>query len=78
MWTIRDQTKYASQSIWQHNTAELIRSDREVPHWPKLLHLYSRFKPGKTVLEWMEEHDVVNVGVDVRRFTSFGVVKVRP
>lgn len=25
----------------------------------------------------MEEHDVLNVGVDVRRFTSFGVVKVR-
>lgn len=54
----------------------VTKPGREVPHWPKLLHLYSRFKPGKTVLEWMEEHDVLSVGVDVRRFTTFGVVKV--
>ncbi|KAG5653846.1 hypothetical protein H0H81_010119 [Sphagnurus paluster] len=32
-------------------------------------------KPGKTVLEWMEAHDVHHLGIDVRRFTSFGVIK---
>ena len=48
----------------------------EVPDWPKLLHLYSRFKPGITVFEWMEEHEVCDLGIDVRRFASFGVVKV--
>lgn len=44
--------------------------------WPKLLHLYSRLRPGKTVMEWMEEYNVNELGVDVRRFTSFGVIKV--
>lgn len=46
-----------------------------VPDWPTLLHLYSRMKPGKTILEWMEAHAVHELGIDVRRFTSFGVIK---
>lgn len=46
-----------------------------IADWPKLLHLYSRLKPGKTVREWMEEYDVASYGIDVRRFTSFGVIK---
>ncbi|TBU49096.1 NPR2-domain-containing protein [Dichomitus squalens] len=46
-----------------------------IPDWPKLLHLYSRFRAGKTVREWMEEYDVHELGMDVRRFTSFGVIK---
>ncbi|KAG5730919.1 Nitrogen permease regulator 2 like protein [Termitomyces sp. T112] len=46
-----------------------------MPDWPKLLRLYSRMKPGKTVLEWMNEHNVHQLGIDVRRFTSFGVIK---
>lgn len=48
---------------------------RVVPDWPKLLHLYSRLKSGKTVLDWMETYDVYELGIDVRRFTSFGVIK---
>ena len=48
-----------------------------IADWPKLLHLYSRLKPGKTVYEWMQEHDVQSYNLDVRRFTSFGVIKVR-
>jgi len=48
-----------------------------IPDWPKLLHLYSRLKPGKTIFEWMEAHSVEGLGIDVRRFTSFGVIKVR-
>lgn len=50
---------------------------KPVPDWPKLLYLYTRLRPGRTVFEWMESHDVHEVGVDVRRFTSFGVIKVR-
>ncbi|KAI0636749.1 NPR2-domain-containing protein [Trametes polyzona] len=46
-----------------------------IPDWPKLLHLYSRFKAGKTVREWMEEFEVHKLGIDIRRFTSFGVIK---
>ena len=49
---------------------------RAIPDWPKLLHLYTRLKPGKTVFEWMQEHDVQSLGIDARRFTSFGVIKV--
>ncbi|OJT07836.1 Nitrogen permease regulator 2 -like protein [Trametes pubescens] len=30
---------------------------------------------GKTVRDWMEEFDVHKLGIDVRRFTSFGVIK---
>ncbi|KAH9945929.1 NPR2-domain-containing protein [Epithele typhae] len=46
-----------------------------IPDWPTLLHLYSRFRAGKTVREWMEEHGVHKLNIDVRRFTSFGVIK---
>ncbi|KAG6837286.1 hypothetical protein H0H93_011888 [Arthromyces matolae] len=46
-----------------------------MPDWAKLLWLYSRMKPGKTVSEWMNEHNVHSLGIDVRRFTSFGVIK---
>ncbi|KAI0672997.1 nitrogen permease regulator 2-domain-containing protein [Trametes maxima] len=46
-----------------------------IPDWPKLLHLYSRFRAGKTVRDWMEEFEVHKLGIDVRRFTSFGVIK---
>ncbi|KAH9966914.1 nitrogen permease regulator 2-domain-containing protein, partial [Russula dissimulans] len=48
---------------------------RSIPDWPKLLHLYSRMKPGKTVFEWMQDHDARSLGIDVRRFASFGVIK---
>jgi nitrogen permease regulator 2-like protein len=32
-------------------------------------------RPGKTVFEWMQDHDVRSLGIDVRRFASFGVIK---
>ncbi|GBE82089.1 Nitrogen permease regulator 2 homolog [Sparassis crispa] len=51
------------------------RPGQVIADWPKLLHLYSRLKPGKTIREWMEDHDVQSLGIDVRRFTSFGVIK---
>jgi nitrogen permease regulator 2-like protein len=54
-----------------------LLAGRSIPDWPKLLHLYSRMKPGKTVFEWMQDHDARSLGIDVRRFASFGVIKVR-
>ncbi|KAF9052936.1 nitrogen permease regulator 2-domain-containing protein [Panaeolus papilionaceus] len=53
----------------------VTKPGRSIPDWPKLLHLYSRLKPGKTVYEWMKAYDVEAMGIDVRRFTSFGVIK---
>ncbi|KAJ6502441.1 nitrogen permease regulator 2-domain-containing protein [Mycena sanguinolenta] len=47
----------------------------QIPDWPKLLHLYSRLKPGKTVLDWMGTYEIHELGIDVRRFVSFGVIK---
>lgn len=64
---------------WTDGTTELqidILVDKDTPDWPKLLHLYSRLKTGITVFEWMEEFNVQELGIDVRRFVSFGVVKV--
>ncbi|KAF9564380.1 nitrogen permease regulator 2 [Agrocybe pediades] len=46
-----------------------------IPDWPKLLHLYSRLKPGRTIYEWMQTYEVEALGIDVRRFISFGVIK---
>ena len=74
MRAIRDQAWYIYYSLPINLTN--CFPDREVPDWPKLLHLYSRLKPGVTVYEWMQEFDVEALGIDVRRFTSFGVVKV--
>ncbi|ETW86069.1 hypothetical protein HETIRDRAFT_44321 [Heterobasidion irregulare TC 32-1] len=53
----------------------VVKPGRMIPDWPKLLYLYSRLKPGRTVFEWMHDHDVRGLGIDVRRFTSFGVIK---
>ncbi|KAF8447715.1 nitrogen permease regulator 2-domain-containing protein [Boletus edulis BED1] len=53
----------------------VTKPGKPIPDWPKLLHLYSRFKPGRTVFEWMESYEVHKLGIDVRRFTSFGVIK---
>jgi nitrogen permease regulator 2-like protein len=49
---------------------------KPLPDWPALLHLYSRLKPGKTVMEWVNEFEIYKHGIDVRRFVSFGVIKV--
>ncbi|KDQ33477.1 hypothetical protein PLEOSDRAFT_1031803 [Pleurotus ostreatus PC15] len=53
----------------------VTKPGRTIPDWPQLLHLYSRLKPGKTVLQWIQDYDVEEMDIDVRRFTSFGVIK---
>ncbi|KAH9484115.1 Nitrogen permease regulator 2-like protein [Psilocybe cubensis] len=53
----------------------VTKPGKTIPDWPRLLHLYSRLKPGKTIFDWMKSHDVESLGIDVRRFTSFGVIK---
>ncbi|KAG9013633.1 Nitrogen permease regulator 2 [Tulasnella sp. JGI-2019a] len=47
------------------------------PHlpWTKLLYLYSRLKPGVDLHGWIEENDISRMGIDVRRFVSFGTIK---
>ncbi|KAH7912227.1 nitrogen permease regulator 2-domain-containing protein [Hygrophoropsis aurantiaca] len=77
MYTLRKNVQWlADESHVREECGPYVtKPGRPLPDWPKLLHLYSRLKPGRTVLEWMESHDVHEMGIDVRRFTSFGVIK---
>jgi len=45
------------------------------PPWPTLLGLYSRLLPAVTIHEWLEGNEVLNLGIDPRRFVSFGIIK---
>lgn len=45
------------------------------PAWPDLLSLYSKLLPGTTVHQWAEKNDVLALGIDPRRFVSFGIIK---
>ena len=45
------------------------------PSWPLLLNLYSKLLPGLTIEQWIEHHDVLALGIDPRRFVSFGIIK---
>ncbi|KIP09077.1 hypothetical protein PHLGIDRAFT_68214 [Phlebiopsis gigantea 11061_1 CR5-6] len=78
MYTLRKSVQWLADEphVREECGPYVTKPDRDTPDWPKLLHLYSRLKPGVTMYEWIEEFDVQDLGIDVRRFTSFGVVKV--
>ncbi|KAF8559796.1 NPR2-domain-containing protein [Imleria badia] len=77
MYTLRKNVQWlADESHVKDECGPYVtKPGKAVPDWPKLLHLYSRLKPGRTVFEWMESYEVHELGIDVRRFTSFGVIK---
>ncbi|KAJ7097854.1 nitrogen permease regulator 2-domain-containing protein [Mycena belliarum] len=77
MYTLRKsiQNLAVEADVREECGAYVTKPGRQIPDWPQLLHLYSRLKPGKTVLDWMKTHGVHDLGIDVRRFTSFGVIK---
>ena len=78
MYTLRKSIQWLADEVHVREECGpyVTKPGHPIPDWPKLLRLYSRFKPGKTVLEWMESHNVHQLGIDIRRFTSFGVIKV--
>ena len=45
------------------------------PSYPKILKLYSLLRAGTTLHDWIEENDIDTLGIDVRRFVSFGVIQ---
>ncbi|EIW65977.1 hypothetical protein TREMEDRAFT_70382 [Tremella mesenterica DSM 1558] len=45
------------------------------PFWPVLLSLYSKLQSGLSVHRWAEENSVIQLGIDPRRFVSFGIIK---
>ncbi|CAH7683093.1 nitrogen permease regulator 2-domain-containing protein [Phakopsora pachyrhizi] len=50
-------------------------SEKHPPSISKLLCLYSDFKSGSTVHDWMEQNEAHKLPIDVRRFISFGTIK---
>lgn len=77
MYTLRKSVQWLADEacVKEECGPYVIKEGRAIPDWPKLLHLYSRMRPGTTVFEWMQDHDVRSLGIDVRRFASFGVIK---
>ncbi|TFK55086.1 NPR2-domain-containing protein [Heliocybe sulcata] len=77
MYTLRKSIQWLAdeQHVREECGLYVTKPGKRIPDFPRLLHLYSRLKPGKSVFEWSQEHDVIDQGVDVRRFVSFGVIK---
>ncbi|ORZ12259.1 nitrogen permease regulator 2 [Absidia repens] len=46
-----------------------------VPLLSRVFALYSGLQYGITVKDWMEEHQLTAIPIDIRRFISFGVIK---
>ncbi|KAH9993755.1 nitrogen permease regulator 2-domain-containing protein [Russula vinacea] len=65
MYTLRKSIQWLADEahVKEECGPYVIKEGRSIPDWPKLLHLYSRMRPGKTS------------GIDIRRFASFGVIK---
>lgn len=77
MYTVRPSIAVMAEDevIMVECASYVTKPGHVLPTWPKLLHLYSSLRPALTVNDWMEENDVEDVGIDVRRFVSFGVIK---
>lgn len=65
----------ADETIISECACYVTRSGFPLPDWPTLLQLYSRFQSGVTVHRWIEAHEVLSMGIDPRRFVSFGIIK---
>lgn len=53
----------------------VTRPGHSVPAWPTLLALYTALRPGVLLERWIEERQVEALGIDVRRFVTFGIIK---
>lgn len=65
----------ADETVIHECGAYVTRRGYDRPSWPELLRLYSRLLPGTTVHKWIEENNVLDRGIDPRRFMSFGIIK---
>jgi hypothetical protein len=65
----------ADESIITECGSYITRARSIPPSWPTLLRLYSKLLPGTTVHQWIEANDVLSLGIDPRRFVSFGIIK---
>ena len=65
----------SDDSVITECAAYVTRPSFPQPTWPTLLKLYSYLVPGLTIHEWIEKHKVLALGIDPRRFVSFGIIK---
>lgn len=65
----------ADETIISECGSYVTRSGYIPASWPTLLRLYSKLLPGTTVHQWIEANDVLSLGIDPRRFISFGIIK---
>lgn len=77
MYTVKPAiTRLASEeSIMKECGAYVTRRGFAPQCWPSLLNLYSKLIPGVTVHHWIETNNVLELGIDPRRFVSFGIIK---
>lgn len=53
----------------------VTRPGHTIPPWPTLLALYTALRPGVTLDQWVEDREAEDMGIDVRRFITFGIIK---
>lgn len=71
MWLFTDPAVYEECGPYVH------KGDGEPLPWPRLAWYYARLKPPLTVGHWIKLYQVDLEQLDVRRFITFGVIKVR-
>lgn len=65
----------ADETIISECATYVTRSGFPHSPWPTLLRLYSKLQPGITIHDWVEMNEVTSLGIDPRRFVSFGIIK---
>ncbi|SPO42939.1 related to NPR2 - nitrogen permease regulator [Moesziomyces antarcticus] len=77
MYTVRPAiAKMADDEALGRECATYVtRPGYPMPSYPELLRLYSLLRAGKTLHDWIEDNDLDDKGIDVRRFVSFGVIQ---
>ena len=65
----------ADESIMIECGPYVTRPGHAALPWPDLLRLYSKLQAGTTVHQWLETNDALSLGIDARRFVSFGIIK---
>ncbi|SNX81591.1 related to NPR2 - nitrogen permease regulator [Melanopsichium pennsylvanicum] len=77
MYTVRPAiAKMADDEALGRECATYVtRPGYPTPSYPEILRLYSLLRAGTTLHDWIEDNDIDNKGIDVRRFVSFGVIQ---
>jgi hypothetical protein len=77
MYTLKPAVTHlvSSESITAECATYVIRKGYPKLSWPILFRLYTKLRTGITVHQWIETNSVLALGIDPRRFVSFGIIK---